>query len=304
MTNPKDIKGVFAAALTPLNPDYSPSLENVPLYLDFLACRGCHGVLLLGTTGEGPSFSFKERISIMQAATRVRETHPEFQLLAGTGTPSLEETASLTRAAFQIGMDGVVVLPPYYYRAAEDEGLFLWYEFLLNRAVPEGASLYGYHIPAVSGVALSLDLLSRLLEAFPNKFAGIKDSSGDPMLARTLGERFGDQLAVFSGNDRLFSLALENDAAGCITALANLVSPQLRALWQASKEDEEMAPTQEKLSNGRGMIDKYPPAPSLLKYLVSELYEFDRWPVRPPLLPLPDRLTEAVLLHTAALEIT
>ena len=304
MTNTKDIKGVFAAALTPLNSDYSPSLENIPLYLDFLAGRGCHGSLILGTTGEGPSFAFEERISIMRAAMRVREAHPKFQLLVGTGTPSLEETINLTRAAFEIGMDGVVVLPPYYYRTAEDEGLIKWYESLLQRAVPEGAALFGYHIPAVSGVPLSIDLLSRLIDAFPSKFAGIKDSSGDPDHAKTLGGKFGNDLAVFTGNDRLFSLALENNAVGCITALANLFSPQLRELWQAYQQGEELELIQERLSKGRAIIDNYPPAPSLLKYLVSELYEFDHWPVRPPLVPLPDRLTNAVLQDAASLDIT
>jgi len=240
----------------------------------------------------------------MQAAMRVREAHPQFQLLVGTGTPSLEETTNLTRAAFEIGMDGVVVLPPYYYRSAEDDGLFTWYESLLQRAVPEDGAFFGYHIPAVSGVPLSIDLLSRLLDAFPNKFSGIKDSSGDPVHAKTLGGQFADDLAVFSGNDRLFSLALENDAAGCITALANLYSPQLRALWQAYQQGEPVELIQERLSKGRAIIDNYPPAPSLLKYLVSELYDFERWPVRPPLVPFPDRKTEAVLKDAAALDIT
>jgi len=304
MTKSNEIKGVFAAALTPLNPDYSPSLESIPLYLDFLACRGCHGALILGTTGEGPSFSLKERVSIMQAAIKVREAHPQFQLLAGTGTPSLEETINLTRTAFQFGMDGVVVLPPYYYRSAEDDGLFFWYASLMRRAVPEGATLFGYHIPAVSGVPLSLDLISRLLEGFPKQFAGIKDSSGDPLHAKALGERFGEHLAVFSGNDRLFSLALENAAAGCITALANLISPKLRMLWQAYQQGEELEPIQGILSKGRAIIDNYPPAPSLLKYLVSELFDFDRWPVRPPLLPLPDHATETVMSDAVALDIT
>jgi 4-hydroxy-tetrahydrodipicolinate synthase len=92
----------------------------VPRLLDFLARRGCHGALLLGTTGEGPSFAPEERIAIFRAALEVQQTQPAFRLLAGTGTPSLEETIILTRAAFDLGMDGVVVLPPYYFRKITD----------------------------------------------------------------------------------------------------------------------------------------------------------------------------------------
>ena len=296
---PNTVRGVFAAALTPLNQDYSPALDDIPRYLNFLAGRGCHGALVLGTTGEGPSFSYEERLSIMQSAVRVREEISQFQLLAGTGTPSLEETINLTRAAFEIGMDGVVVLPPYYFRTAGEEGLFLWYESLIKRGVPDGGALYGYHIPAVSGVPLSVVLLSRMKDAFPEKFAGIKDSSGDPDHALMLGERFGQDLAVFSGNDRLFSLALENSAAGCITALANMVSPNLQLLWQAYGEGGELALLQANLSRARAVLDKYPPAPPLLKFLVSEYFDFEHWPVRPPLVPVPEPVMNAVLQDAA-----
>jgi 4-hydroxy-tetrahydrodipicolinate synthase len=91
MTNPFAIKGVFAAALTPLDADYAFVPDDLLILLDFLAQRECHGALLLGTTGEGPSFSPPERLQIMRAAISIRQTHPEFKLLVGTGTPSLDE---------------------------------------------------------------------------------------------------------------------------------------------------------------------------------------------------------------------
>ena len=91
----------------------------------------------------------------------------------------------------------------------------------------------GYHIPPVTGIGFSLELLARLREAYPDRFAGIKDSSGDAEYTRQLGERFGSDLFVLNGNDRLFSTALENHASGCITALANVRSPDLRAVWDA-----------------------------------------------------------------------
>lgn len=288
----KSLCGVFAAAVTPLLPDHSPDPEGVPLLLDFLAKRGCHGALLFGTTGEGPSFAAEERGVVFQAAAAYRAGNPGFRLLAGTGTPSLQETITITRMAFEAGFDGVVVLPPYFYRKVTDDGLYTWFSRIIQEAVPEGGKLLGYHIPPVSGVALSIDLISRLKSAFPDKFAGIKDSSADAEHARRLGERFGEDLDVFNGTDRLFSLALESHASGCITALANLCSPDLRLVWESFQAGKPDANAQARLNRARAILESYPPAPPFLKALLPRLHGLPAWPVRPPLLPLPGDLVE------------
>jgi 4-hydroxy-tetrahydrodipicolinate synthase len=275
--------GVYTAALTPITPASSPDLEAVAPYLAFLASRGCHGALIFGTTGEGPSFSPAERWAVWQTALQVREQFPNFRLLAGTGTPSLNETIDLTRAAFDLGYDGVVVLPPYYFRKATDEGLFNWFEQVIKKSVPKDGSLLGYHFPGVAGIGFSLDLLARLKDAFPVQFAGIKDSSHDPDLARALGQKFGDDLAVFSGTDSDFTLALENHAAGCITAPANLISPNLRAVYDLFLEGKDTSAAQARVTEQRHILEKYPPFPPTLKALVHRLHGQPRWPVRPPL---------------------
>jgi 4-hydroxy-tetrahydrodipicolinate synthase len=290
----QSLKGVFAAALTPLKADFAPDIESIPVLLDFLAKRGCQGALLLGTTGEGPSFSAKERHSILKAAVSVRDTHPSFRLMAGTGTPSLEETAGLTRMAFNLGMDAVVVLPPYYFRSTTDDGLFAWYDKILSNSVPAGGAFFAYHIPSVSGVGLSLDLLGRMKDAHPDRFTGLKDSSADGEFARDLGRIFGRDLTVFNGTDRLFSLALDAQAAGCITALANLFSPDLQEVWNAHRSGEANQPAQQRLNHARQILEKYPPPPSLLKGLLGRWHDFPTWPVRPPLLPIPENILARV----------
>jgi 4-hydroxy-tetrahydrodipicolinate synthase len=287
-----ELKGVYAAAVTPMRKDYSPDLKAIPGLLEFLDQRGCHGALLLGTTGEGPSFSFDERNSILKAACEYKVNNPDFQLLAGTGTPSLTETISLTREAFSMGFDGVVVLPPYYFRKVNDQGLFAWFSEVLRRAVPEGGRLLGYHIPPVTGISFSLDLLEQLKEAFPGKFAGIKDSSADPGFARSLGVRFGDDLLVLNGNDRLFSLALESHAAGCITALANLYSPELRKIWDEIDQQHAIDKKQERIDLLRSVLDNYSPYPPMLKAMLARQHGFPSWFVRPPLMPINKEVTE------------
>lgn len=179
MTDLHPLAGVYAASVTPIKPDSSFDFEAVPVLLRFLASRGCHGALFFGSTGEGPSFSPSEREALLRSVRAFRQQAPGFRLLAGTGTPSLSETIDLTKLAFDLGYDGVLVLPPYYFRKATDDGLFNWFSALIQKAVPSDGYLLGYHFPNSAGIGFSLDLLSRLKDAFPKQFAGIKDSSHD-----------------------------------------------------------------------------------------------------------------------------
>ncbi len=289
------LSGIYAAAVTPLKPDYSPDLDAVPEHLSFLARRGCHGVLLLGTTGEGPSFSTRERSEIFRAGARLREQHPECRLLAGTGTPSLTETIQITRQAFDLGMDAVVVLPPYYYRKAGDEGLFAWFSQLIQQALPADGSLLGYHFPGMAGIGFSLPLLQRLKDAFPRQFAGIKDSSHDSEFAHLLGETFGGELLVLTGTDSYLQWSLENCGAGCITAPANLISPDLRATWDAIEQKRDSTALQAEVTRLREILEKYPPFPPLLKALLVRKHAFPGALVRPPLEQASEAVVEAAL---------
>jgi 4-hydroxy-tetrahydrodipicolinate synthase len=295
MANHHSLDGVYAAVVTPLCSDFSLALSDLLPLLDFLARRGCHGALLFGTTGEGPSFAVAERIAFFLAAQSVRQIHPDFKLLAGVGTPSLDETIDLTRNAFDLGMDGVVSLPPYYYRTASDDGLFAWYSQVIKRAVPSNGAFFGYHIPDTSGVSLSLDLLARLKDTFPDCFAGIKDSSANSNFACQLGQRFGDSLVIFNGSDRLFSLALSQHASGCITALANLQSPDLREVWDHHQKGTAAQQAQARLDASRTFMDQYAPAPPLLKSMLAQRYKFPFWTVRPPLMPMPANIEQQVI---------
>ncbi len=230
---------MYAATVTPLKSDLSPDLEAVAPFLAFLASRGCHGALIFGTTGEGPSFSAAEREAVWRVALKVREQFPNFKLFAGTGTPSLTETIDLTKVAFNLGFDAVVTLPPYYFRKANDDGLFNWFEQVIHKAVPSDGFLFGYHIPSVAGIGFSIELLFKAQRFFPSQFAGIKNSSHDEGFMQTLGKKFGADLTVFNGTDSDFTLALQNHAAGCITALANIISPSLREIYDAFIDGKE-----------------------------------------------------------------
>ena len=295
MTSVHPLAGVYAAAVTPLKNDSSLDLQSVPLFMHFLASRGCHGAVLFGTTGEGPSFSPIEREAVMRAASVSRPKTQNFRLIAGTGTPSLSESIDLTRLAFNLGFDAALVVPPYYFRKATDNGLFTWFSELIKKAVPTDKYILGYHFPSVVGIGFSIELLARLKDAFPTQFAGIKDSSHDADLAHNLGEKFGSDLVVLTGTDSYLQMAMENKAAGCITAPANLISPDLREVWDSMNEGKDVSEAQERVDKQRHILEKYPSFPPLLKALLHRLHGLPRWSVKPPLESISPELEEQVL---------
>jgi 4-hydroxy-tetrahydrodipicolinate synthase len=295
MSDLHPLAGVYAAAVTPLKDDLTFDLETVPVFLRILAARGCHGALFFGTTGEGPSFSPKEREVLMRSVRVYRQQIPGFKLLAGTGTPSLSETIDLTKLAFDLGYDGVVVLPPYYFRKATDEGLFKWFSELIRKAVPADKYLLGYHIPSAAGIGFSLDLIARLKDAFPNQFAGIKDSSHDESFAVDLGKRFGKDLLVLNGTDSHFHHALKNHAQGAITALANLFSEDLREVWDLYRQGKDPSEAQTRVAEQRHILEKYMPFPPTLKAIMPRLFELPRWSVKPPLEEMDDAKVKHVI---------
>jgi len=297
MTSGHPLAGVYAAAVTPLRSDLTLDYDSIPVLLNFLASRGCHGAILFGTTGEGPSFSPSERESYMRSARDYRQQLPGFRLIAGTGTPSLSESIELTKLAFDLGYDAALVVPPYYFRKATDDGLFAWFSELIKKAVPSDKYILGYHFPNVAGIGFSIELLARLKDAFPTQFAGIKDSSHDADLARNLGEKFGTDLVALTGTDTYLKMAMENKAAGCITAPANLISPALRKVWDLMNAGKDVSEAQESVDKQRHVLEKYPPFPPTIKALFHRIYGMPRWAVKPPLESISAELEEKAVLE-------
>lgn len=277
-----------------MGPDGALDLRAIGPLMRFFAEQGAHGTLLSGTTGEGTSLSDEERLALFGEALKVRERHPDWRILAATGTPSLTQSIALSREAFALGCDAVLVLPPYHLRNVSEEGLFRWYAELIEAAVPESGPLLAYHIPQITGIDLSLKLLQRLSQAFPRRFAGIKDSSSDLQHAKEAIEALPGK-AILVGNDHLIGPSLAAGSAGAITALGNLCVAASRRIWDQFEAGEDFEAEQIALSRNRNVLDANPSAPAFLKALMPRLEKFPQWTVRPPLLPFDDEKTEQAL---------
>lgn len=238
MTNIEWFSGIYAASVTPYHADGTPDLDALIEHTARLQAGGCSGVVIAGTTGEGLSLSVDERSAMFKA---VSEAHPQLVVVAGTGANSLADTLTLTRNAFDAGCRGVLVVPPFYIRAMQQLDLPAYYSEILTQAIPDDGKLLFYHIPQISGMPIDRETITKLRDAFPNKAAGIKDSSTIPENAEMLCKSF-DDFAVLVGDDKLLTPSLHWGGAGAITGLANLFPERLRAIYdgfQAGQPAEE-----------------------------------------------------------------
>ncbi len=147
-------RGVFAAALTPMDVDLNPDHGAFADHCRRLLEAGCHGVAVFGTTGEATSFSVDERLAALEAP--LAEGLPAEALLPGTGSSALTDTVRLSRAAVQAGAAGALVLPPFYYKGVSDDGLFRFFAEVVERVDDDRLRLYLYHIPHLTGVGFGL----------------------------------------------------------------------------------------------------------------------------------------------------
>ena len=219
--------GINAAILTPMKRDLSPDLDRLEKHARWLLANGCNGLGLLGTTGEANSFGFQERIEIMEDL--VARGIPATKLMPGTGTSALTDTVLLTRKAAELGCPGALLLPPFYYKNPSDDGLFAYFSEVAQR-VSGSIKLYLYHFPAQSAVPFSVDLISRLLKAYPGTFKGVKDSSGDWNNTRGYVENFArDGFEVYCGDDAALSTNLKAGAPAASPPLQTSTAPPARS---------------------------------------------------------------------------
>lgn len=254
-----EITGIISAMLTPFTSDVGPvDYEWLPGYLRFLEQSGLHGVLTLGTTGEGPSMSMAERERVLDI---VVGSKGGLAVLAGTGCAALTETIALSNYALGRGADAVLVMPPYYIKGPSETGVISYYRALCD-ALPSDAKVMLYNIPQVTGVPITPAIVDGLLESHGAQLFGLKDSSGNWDNSKMLIERY-PQLKVFTGSDRLIASALSGGAAGAITALSSAFPRAARAVYDAHHGGGDVAAAQARLTALRGLIDPVNTPPAL-----------------------------------------
>jgi 4-hydroxy-tetrahydrodipicolinate synthase len=251
----RTLKGVIAAAATPLNDDRSINLDALVAHCaHLLGDGGCDGINLLGTTGEATSFSVKQRLEAMRAIAS--SGLPLSRFMVGTGASALEDAVALTGQAKELSFAGALLLPPFYYKGIDADALVAYVSAVVDRVGADGLPLYLYHFPANSGVPYTADAVKRLRDQFPHTLLGLKDSSGDLDYSAGLARDLPG-FDVFPSAEAAIGKAAELGFAGCISATANVTGPYAQAAFTGTSDAAKTDGLAEAVRI-RGEISKFP----------------------------------------------
>jgi 4-hydroxy-tetrahydrodipicolinate synthase len=277
MKVPEAITGLWAAATTPF--DATGTIDHAALarHAQRLLRWGCDGLVLFGSSGEGPSFSIAERLAAAEAVLRAGVAPDRLGL--GTGCPAITDSIALTKGMLALGITRTLLLPPYYFAGVTPEGIEDAFAAVLDGVADDRLSACLYNIPQVCGVPVPAVTLGRLRARYGATVSGVKDSSGD--FASFLAFRAAaPDAASLVGAEVLLGRAIAAGGKGTICGMANLVPGLVRRLF----DDPSAQPA---IEQACGPIDSI----QTLKAVVAALTGEPIWRnVRPPL-----RATDAAI---------
>jgi 4-hydroxy-tetrahydrodipicolinate synthase len=291
------IRGVLAPVVTPFKADLAPDHERFIAHCKWLLSQNC-GLAVFGTNSEANSLSMEERAMLLDEL--VAAGVDPSRMMPGTGCCSIMETVKLTKQAVGNGCAGVLMLPPFYYKDVSEDGLYRYFSEVVQRVGDSRLKIYLYHIPPVAVVGITPKLVERLLAAYPEAIAGMKDSSGDWNNTKTFLDAFVETARaartfdVFVGSESFLLANMRNGGAGTISAAANVNPGAIYELYQkalaaASASTTELEQLQAKLNVVREVFSsrKFPSMIAALKQAIAIHADDPAWrTVRPPLVEL------------------
>ncbi len=282
MSAPEKFSGVLTPVITPFTSDLLPDAEHLIRQCKWMLSQNV-GLAVFGTNSEANSLSADEKIELMDRL--VEGGIDPKRMMPGTGCCALSDSVKLTAHAAKLGCGGTLMLPPFYYKDVSDDGLYANFSEIIQKVGDPNLRIYLYHIPPISNMPLSLDLIERLIKDYPETIVGIKDSSGDWSNTKVMLDAGWDDFRIFVGAESFLLDNMRNGGVGCISATAN-VNPaaihNLYANWQSDEADELQAG----LNVVRNIFQSYPMIPALKAAAAIYGDDPDWCRVRPPLMAL------------------
>jgi 4-hydroxy-tetrahydrodipicolinate synthase len=249
-------------------------LPRLVEHAGWVLANGADGITLFGTTGEGASVGVSGRHAAFGALAGVG-LDMRSKVVSGISAAAREDVVAQMRAAYDHGCRGLLLAPPFYFHGAGDDGLYAFFSQVFEEVGGALRDVILYHIPGMTGVPVSIELVHRLDKTYPGRVIGVKDSAGDwVMTERRLKELPGKQVLI--GDERQLARAVRHGGAGSICGLANVAPDLLHPLAHEGKDDARINQMVEAVLNYSFM-----PA---IKALVAERLGDPAWRVmRPPL---------------------
>jgi 4-hydroxy-tetrahydrodipicolinate synthase len=220
--------GIWPALMTPLAADLSIDHARFAAHARHLLEAGCAGVTPFGTTGEGPSFSVAERRAAVEAL--IDGGVPAERILVSVSCAAVPDTLALVRHAQDLGAWGVLLMPPFFFKGVSDDGIVESYRQVIEGSADRPLRVVLYHIPQVSAVGLSHEVIAELLRRWPERIVAIKDSACQREWSLGLAQAFMPQIGVHVGNELDLPVLAGRGSRGAVSGLANFMPRSVHRL--------------------------------------------------------------------------
>lgn len=284
--------GLWPAMLTPVTTDGTLDTPRAIAHARHLIASGCSGITLFGTTSEGPAFTQAERKGLLEAviASGIR---PE-QIVVTTTCSALADAIDLGRHAIAQGCFQQLFMPPFYFRNPPASGVMQSVSTVIEGIADPRLKVLLYHIPGLSSIEFSHDMVRALAERHPGQVIGVKDSSGSLESGLAFARAF-PRLAILSGAEQYVAEVMRAGGSGTINGLSN-IAPGLLARIVANPQDVAATDAQLVLDL-LGLLSLRPGLNfvTVYKTMLAEQTGDDAWlNVRAPLSPLEPADAQAV----------
>lgn len=226
---------IITPLLTSIQDDGDIDIDGTLNLVEYVIDGGVDGILPLGSAGEFTAFTFEQKRKFLTEI--IKKVDKRIKVLAGTTSLVPQETVDLSNEVIKCGADGVVILPQFYFGLSDEEA----FEYFSYMAENIEGDIYIYNYPARTGYNISLDVVLKLIEKYPN-IVGLKDTIAETGHTQELISKsrlIRDDFRVYSGFDNQFSANIAAGGSGCISGFSN-IRPKLWADWVKAANDNNL----------------------------------------------------------------
>ncbi len=222
-------RGVYSATCSILNDDYSLNVDATIAHAVATINNGLHGAIFFGSTGQSQLISNSEKKSLI---SKIANHKLKKNFFLGTGCNSLNETIDLIKYGFEYDFKDYLIMPPAYYKGNTDQGVFEFYSFIISKIPKIKIILYNFEL--LSGYRFSVEIVTKLVKAFPKNIIGCKDSTSN--LFENLKLK---NFLIFPGTETKLLKGLELGNSGIISAVCNVTASLARKVFDDFENKKE-----------------------------------------------------------------
>jgi len=240
-----EIKGIYAASVSILDKNLALDIKKTISHCEKLIEKGCHGVVIFGSTGQSQLISIGEKIQLVNALSKSKVKE---KFILGTGLNSLSETVNFMKISKSLSFKNFLIMPPAYYKYGDEE-VINYFSRIINEI--ENCKIILYNFEKLSGYKFSKECVEKLSSKFPKQIIGVKDSSYN--LYETLKIK---NFLIFPGSETKLLKGLEIGCSGIITATCNVTARLSRKVYDDFINKKKQSEN-EKLCKIREVFDKF-----------------------------------------------